>query len=286
VNDVNIMVEPTNNLVGYFADWDTDKDAEIPPLEYQDIIRSVDKVYNNILENNNDFGTHSDDGNVLIIKDIPLTNINDIQSIVYYNRSGEDRSIGLVLELYNITNDADFVYPLATSNIISTYELRYRFDFPSITSYGLGFATENSTSQIVNDSIALTETIIVSNIEMTGNVSMNNDLSVGGSLFLGDTNLTEDIDGLLTLDTNKRLTINGLTSGFVTSGEVNCDNLNVYTQGNFGIPDSGNDLTLSGTQINFNSDSFISNSAGGNSGNHLVIFVNGTEYKIKLENAS
>ena len=41
-----------------------------------------------------------------------------------------------------------------------------------------------------------------------------------------------------------------------------------------GIPDSGNDLTLSGTQINFKSDSFISNSAGGNSGNHLVIFAN------------
>jgi len=115
---------------------------------------------------------------------------------------------------------------------------------------------------------------------------MNNDLSVGGSLFLGDTNLTEDIDGLLTLDTNKRLTINGLTSGFVTTGEVNCDYLNTTFQGKFGIPDSGNDLTLSGTQINFNSDSFISNSAGSNSGNHLVIFVNGTEYKIKLENAS
>jgi hypothetical protein len=98
--------------------------------------------------------------------------------------------------------------------------------------------------------------------------------------------LTEDIDGLLTLDTNKRLTINGLTSGFVTSADVNCDNLNVYTQGKFGIPDSGNDLTLSGTQINFNSDSFISNSAGSNSGNHLVIFINGIEYKIKLENAS
>ena len=53
----------------------------------------------------------------------------------------------------------------------------------------------------------------------------------------------------------------------------------------FGIPDSGNDLTLSGTQIHFSSDSFISNSAGSNSGNHLVVFVNETEYKIKLENA-
>ena len=45
-------------------------------------------------------------------------------------------------------------------------------------------------------------------------------------------------------------------------------------------------ITTSGTQINFNSDSFISNTAGSNSGNHLVIFVNWTEYKIKLENAS
>jgi len=214
-----------------------------------------------------------------------LTNINDIQSIVYYNRFGEDRAIGLVLELYNTTNDADLIYPLASSNVISTSSLRYRFDFPSISSY-TGFVDGNSINEIVNDSIALTETISISNIEITGNVSMNNDLSVGGSLFLGDTNLTEDIDGLLTLDTNKRLTINGLTSGFVTTGEVNCDYLNTTYQGKFGIPDSGNDLTLSGTQINFNSDSFISNSAGSNSGNHLVIFINGTEYKIKLENAS
>ena len=215
-----------------------------------------------------------------------MTNINDIQSIVYYNRSGEDRSIGLVLELYNIDNDEDLIYPLASSNVITTESLRYRFDFPSISTYSLGFANGSNTEKIVIDTIALTETISLSNIEMTGNVSMNNDLSVGGSLFLGDTNLTEDIDKLLTLDTNKRLTINGLTSGFVKTGEVNSDYLNTTFQGKFGIPDSGNDLTLSGTQINFNSDSFISNTAGSNSGNHLVIFVNGTEYRIKLENAS
>ena len=49
---------------------------------------------------------------------------------------------------------------------------------------------------------------------------------------------------------------------------------------------STGEVAISGTQINFNSDSFISNTAGGNSGNHLVVFVNGKEYKIKLENAS
>jgi len=45
-------------------------------------------------------------------------------------------------------------------------------------------------------------------------------------------------------------------------------------------------LTLTGTQINFNNNSFISNTAGSNSGNHLVILINGTEYKINLLNAS
>jgi hypothetical protein len=230
VNDANIMVQPTNNLIGYFADWDTDKDTSLPPIDYQGVIRSVDKVYNNILENNNDFGAHSESGNALIIKDIPLTNINDIHSIVIYNRNDEDRSIGLVLELYNIDNDAELIYPLATSNVITTYSLRYRFDFPSISIYSLGFANGSNTEKIVIDTIALTETISISNIEMTGNVSMNNDLSVGGSLFLGDTNLTEDIDGLLTLDTNKRLIINRLTSASVITGENNCDYLNTTFQ--------------------------------------------------------
>ena len=85
VNGVNIMVQPTNSLIGYFADWEADKDVEIAPLFFQDVLRSVDKVYNNILETINDFGTHSGDNatTALIIKNIPLTNINDIQSIVY-----------------------------------------------------------------------------------------------------------------------------------------------------------------------------------------------------------
>jgi len=65
------------------------------------------------------------------------------------------------------------------------------------------------------------------------------------------------------------------------TGGLSCDT--ITTTGNATI---GNDLTLTGTQINYNSDSFISNTSGGTSGNHLVIFINGTEYKIKLENAS
>jgi len=41
-----------------------------------------------------------------------------------------------------------------------------------------------------------------------------------------------------------------------------------------GNVDVGGDVSITGTQINFNSDSFISNTAGGTSGNHLIIFIN------------
>jgi len=153
---------------------------------------------------------------------------------------------------------------------------------------GLLYSTSLKERKPTNDNVFNNE---FNSIDETGiwslkSLTTTGNASVGGSLFLGDTNLTADIDGLLTLDTTKRLAINGLTSGFVNTGENNCDYLNTTFEGKFGIPDSGNDLTLSGTQINFNSDSFISNSAGSNSGNHLVVFINGTEYKIKLENAS
>jgi hypothetical protein len=226
--------------------------------------------------------------------------VNDIQAIVLYHRAGAGnvgRAIKLTIELYN--NDTEYdpnlLSPLATTTPITIGVRGYRYDFPSIDTYTLRFSNGVSISQIPLetydgsdwDSIIRDVPIIFnSKIHINTDATITGDLSVGGSLFLGDTNLTEDIDRLLTLDTTKRLTINGLTSGFVTTGEVNCDYLNTTFEGKFGIPDSGNDLTLSGTQINFNSDSFISNTAGGTSGNHLVIFVNGTEYKIKLENAS
>jgi hypothetical protein len=212
----------------------------------------------------------------------------------------------LTIELYNLQDDPNLLSPLATTPIIERGVRRYRYNFPSINTYTLGSSTGDSISQIPldNEDPTITNTTITeqptifnadvninSNVNITGEVSCNTlsttgNASVGGSLFLGDTNLTEDIDGLLTLDANKRLIINRLTSASVITGENNCDYLNTTFQGKFGIPDSGNDLTLSGTQINFNSDSFISNTAGSNSGNHLVIFINGTEYKIKLENAS
>jgi len=315
VNNENILPSNASTLDAYFANW-SEKDTPIQGDTIQSVVRNPNPF---LFDENISSGVEASGSgsiNAVIVKDIPLTIVNDIQAIVLYHRGGPGNvplAIGLTIELYNTQEDANLLSPLARTPVIERGVSRYRYDFPSIDTYTLGFPSPNangvypnSITQITTDFVDLTRdnstitelpTIFNAKVNIntdttiTGEVSCNTltttgNASVGGSLFLGDTNLTEDIDGLLTLDTNKRLTINGLTLGFVTTGEVNCDYLNTTYQGKFGIPDSNNDLTLSGTQINFNSDSFISNSAGSNSGNHLVVFVNGTEYKIKLENAS
>ena len=94
-------------------------------------------IYNNVIEP--DFGTHSlsssSTTNSLIIKNIPLTLVNDIQALILYNRKGTNniRALGLIIELYNFTIDPDLNEVLATTNEITTASETYRFDFPSIS---------------------------------------------------------------------------------------------------------------------------------------------------------
>ena len=89
------------------------------------------------------------------------TNINDIQSLVLYNRtlteSRKDRAQGLAIELYNRYNDPSLNVILASTKIISETANVYRFDFPSIYTYTKGFAKGDSTYQIASSSHALTE---------------------------------------------------------------------------------------------------------------------------------
>jgi len=55
--------------------------------------------------------------------------------------------------------------------------------------------------------------------------------------------------------------------------------------GNFiEINDSNNSIELLTTNLNFTGAALQSNTSGGSSGEHLVITLNGTQYKIKLEN--
>ena len=166
----------------------------------------------------------------LIIKNILDTDINNIQSLVFYNRKDvdTDRLKGLAIELYNSTNDPNLGKPLTSTDVITIDQSVYRYDLYAIDTYGGTFSDTDSITQIASKALALKEVVSVNNI--TGGLKVD------------------------TLTTTGNATI-------------------------------GNNLTLTGTQINFNSDNFISNTAGGTSGNHLVIFINGTEYKIKLENA-
>ena len=86
VNDTNIMVEPTNNLNGYFANRSS-KNVALEPLFYSGVSRSVGSMYNNIISTT--LEAHSDGNansttNAIIIKNISSTFISDIHSIVLY----------------------------------------------------------------------------------------------------------------------------------------------------------------------------------------------------------
>ena len=95
VNGVNIMVN--NGLTSYFALWSDKETDKGFYLTYDSTF-----VYNNIVLSG--FETHSplspNQANALIIKNIPLTSINEIQALVYYNRTCSDntpKSIGLII---------------------------------------------------------------------------------------------------------------------------------------------------------------------------------------------
>jgi len=108
----------------------------------------------------------------LVIKNIPLTSINNIQALVLYNRTGSGfgtRTIGLAIELYNYVNDPDLNEALANTNVITTNVSRYRYDFPSINTYLSGFVGEDSITNIVND-LTQEATVISFPIEITGNL--------------------------------------------------------------------------------------------------------------------
>ena len=96
----------------------------------------------------------------MICKEIPRTKIQDIQSIVVYNRARFDRGIGRAIELYNSLNDPNLESPLASTNEISSYKAVYRFEYPAIDTYPSGdFSDTNSISQIASETLALKEVI-------------------------------------------------------------------------------------------------------------------------------
>ena len=221
VNGSNILVENSAVLTSYFFNW-SDKDTEIPPLLYQDIFRSVSLIYNNVIEP--DFGTHSltsSTTNALIIKNIPLTLVNDIQALILYNRKSTNniRTLGLIIELYNSTIDPNIDEVLATTNEITIASETYRFDFPSISTY-TDFVDGISVTNIVNNIVALTEvaTIISFNTEINGDVLVVGDLTAN-NFIVGSTNLITEItylQGRLNTEEPKISSLESVTSSLAT----------------------------------------------------------------------
>jgi hypothetical protein len=110
-------------LIGYFALF-TNNDTDIGSLLdttpasniYYDIILTLDEEARS--------PSNTDVEQALIIKNIPLTKIDEIETLVLYNRTinanSHNRAIGLAIELYDERNDANLETLLATSNPITT----------------------------------------------------------------------------------------------------------------------------------------------------------------------
>ena len=232
VGGVNIMVLDTNTLTSYFANW-TEKDT---PLGAQ---RATNNMYNNIIEIDPDFGTHSGGSstNALIIKDIPPTFINDIQAVVLYNRSNSSqRAQGLIIELYNTDDDPSLIEPLSTTNPISTTRIIYRFDFPAIDTYPAGdFTDSNYITNIISETSAETEHAIINDIDTDINISGN--ASITGDLVVGTTNIISEIGTKQDeITTTTDLTSNSITT--IGSGTI------------------GGNLTITGKLTNLNQPAF------------------------------
>ncbi len=113
----------------------------------------------------------------------------------------------MAIELYNIDNDPDLETPLASTNVITTAEDVYRFDFPAIDTYPTGdFSDTDSISQIASETRALKEVVSefadsanitgglkVDTITTTGNVDISGNASITGDLVIGTTNIITEI---------------------------------------------------------------------------------------------
>lgn len=93
--------------------------------------------------------THRNNKNRNVILYIPLKkifNLYDIQSIVLYNRKNccQNRINGYQIEFHlnNIDSKVFHSLPIVTTSLV------YRWDFPSIDKYTLGFTDTDSTTQI------------------------------------------------------------------------------------------------------------------------------------------
>jgi len=237
VNDSNIMIN--GDIIRYFAEF-TNKDVDVGSY------LSVSNINNNIIKGDGGGAVSSTDYNnkniSLICKEIPRTKIQDIQSIVVYNRARFDRGIGRAIELYNSLNDPNLESPLASTNEITTEEEVYRYDFPAIDTYSGVFFDTDSITQIASDTLALKEVVSefaesanitgglkVDTITTTGNVDITGDLVVNGVNVITEIGTKQD-----EITTTTDLTCNTLSAvgDITTTGYLNDKSHRYFLSGN------------------------------------------------------
>ena len=195
VNDQNILVRngPFNNTTtfAYFTLWNGNRG--INNGHHRTFVAG--DVFNNEVEAV--LGAQSieetiDPSIALIIKSVPLTSVNNVQSVVLYNmndRTFGKRIIGLSIEFYNSTLDPGFTKVVAKTDVIFKKSKVYRFDFPSISTYGLGFTSDESISQITTNALQYAPVIydtyntteIISNVDISGEMTAT-DVNINGIL--------------------------------------------------------------------------------------------------------
>ena len=222
VNNSNILFDNANDLISYYALW-SDKETAVG------LTGTTSLIYDNNIPNDSQaMDTESSSDIALIIKNIPLTSIDSIQSIIFYARTGNQKTNqGLSIELYN---SGDFTNILANTDEITKRRDIYRFDFHSIDTYTGGFSSESSITQIISD--GATTNVEESNF-ISLNAQMKCDVVTSGAItannfIVGSTNLITEINTKQDIITDGSLTI-AKTNGLLTALDLTAKLASVNT---------------------------------------------------------
>jgi hypothetical protein len=205
VNNENLLVENSSTLTSFFSSW-SDKETDIGFQTDGEVLN----VYDGDLSNFTSWCLSPSDSPsdvALIIKNIPMTKINNIQSIQIANSSFStlgNRAIGLTIELYNSINDPSYDKILSQSEEITAKWTLYRFDGPSLDTYTLGFGPSGiyPNTGSYSSLVSVEELSVFSfTFNIIGNMNIDSSLTVGDINIIDALTEKQDIinDGDLTI---------------------------------------------------------------------------------------